>query len=251
VETRISLDLIQQWINVRRGDMLSPEIKDHLRKYMQDAVFHREIYFIAELFAERAWLQGDLAQCRAEAEGLFKIAIDINIPFYVGRLGYWMWRAGAITEPPPNAAEPYATQIRGDWRGAASMWEKYGCPYEQAMSLMDGDEAAQLKALEIFEGLDARPIIEKLKMQMSAQGIRIPRGPRPATRENRFGLTSREMEVLEYLVKRQSNNAIAEQLSLSIRTVEHHVASILRKMEAGSRNEAALLAIQESLFLPE
>ncbi len=113
---------------------------------------------------------------------------------------------------------------------------------------MDGDESAQLKALEIFESLGARPIIEKLKGRMRTQGIRVPRGPRPATRKNRFGLTSREMEVLGQLVKGSSNPAIAKSLSLSIRTVEHHIASILQKMGVESRNEAAALAHKDDLF---
>jgi len=131
------------------------------------------------------------------------------------------------------------------------MWEKCGCPYEQGMALMDGDEAAQLKALEIFEGLGARPIIEKLKGQMRTQGIRIPRGPRPATRDNPFGLTNRQMKVLEQLVKGLSNNAIAEQLSLSTRTVEHHISSALQKMGVSSRNEATALALRDNLFPSE
>lgn len=247
-EIRISLVSLQQRIKIRRGDPVLPESMDKFRKYVNNAVFHEKIYPIAEMFAEAAWLQGNIKRCQTEAENMFKNACELNIPNYIGRLAYWMWRAGAITEPPPNTAEPYATQIWGDWRAAASMWEKYGCPYEQGMALMDGDEAAQLKALEIFESLGARPIIEKLKRQMSAQGIRVPRGPRPATRENPFGLTPREMEVLGYLVKGQSNPAIAGHLSLSVRTVEHHIASILRKMDVGSRSEAAALAIQEDLL---
>jgi DNA-binding NarL/FixJ family response regulator len=116
------------------------------------------------------------------------------------------------------------------------------------MALIDGDEAAQLAALEIFERLGARPIIEILKQKMRAQGRRIPRGPRPATRGNRFGLTAREMEVLECLAKGLSNNAIAKQLSLSIRTVEHHIAAILQKMEVASRNEAIAKALKENLL---
>jgi DNA-binding NarL/FixJ family response regulator len=128
------------------------------------------------------------------------------------------------------------------------MWERFGCPYEQAMALMDGDEAAQLAALEIFERLGARPIIEKLKGQLRAQGIRIPRGPRPATRENSFGLTAREREVLSYLAKGLSNNAIAQQLSLSTRTVEHHIASIVQKMGVESRHEATALALKYHLL---
>jgi tetratricopeptide (TPR) repeat protein len=130
-EIRISLDLLQQRIKIRRGDPVLPESMDKFRKYVNNAVFHEKIYLIAEMFAETAWLQGNMKRCHTEAENMFKNACELNIPNYIGRLAYWMWRAGAITEPPPNAAEPYATQIRGDWRNAASMWEKYGCPYEQ------------------------------------------------------------------------------------------------------------------------
>jgi len=115
--------------------------------------------------------------------------------------------------------------------------------------LIDGDEAAQLAALEIFERLGARPAVEKLKQQMRAEGIRgVPRGPRLATRENPFGLTARELEVLARLIQGLSNNAIAKRLSLSTRTVEHHIASILQKMQVGSRNEAVALALKENLL---
>jgi len=136
--------------------------------------------------------------------------------------------------------------------GAAEEWEGRGCPYEQAMALMDGDESAQLTALEIFERLGARPAVEKLKQQMRAEGIRgIPRGPRPRTRENPFGLTARELEVLAALVQGLSNNAIAKKLSLSTRTVEHHIASILQKMQVQSRNEAVALALKDNLLPSE
>ena len=54
-------------------------------------------------------------------------------------------------------AEPYAREIAGDWRGAASLWAELGCPYEQALSLADGDAEAMLKALALLEQLGARP----------------------------------------------------------------------------------------------
>jgi DNA-binding NarL/FixJ family response regulator len=119
------------------------------------------------------------------------------------------------------------------------------------MALMDGDEAAQLTALEIFERLGARPILDILRQKMRTQGRRIPRGPRPSTRENRFGLTAREMEVLTCLAKGSSNNTIAQELSLSARTVEHHIASILQKMGVQSRNEAVAKALKENLLASE
>jgi hypothetical protein len=33
------------------------------------------------------------------------------------------------------------------------MWERIGCPFERAMALADGDEAAQRAALDIFDKL--------------------------------------------------------------------------------------------------
>jgi DNA-binding CsgD family transcriptional regulator len=208
---------------------------------------------IAAVLSEIAWLQGDLEGCRALSEPVLREASQLEEQFYPtieqAELAYWAWRAGAMHEPPPNTMEPYATQISGKWQGAASMWERMGCPYEQGMALMDGDEEAQLAALEIFERLGARPISEKLKQQMRARGIRgIPRGPRPATRENRFGLTAREMEVLACVVTGLSNHAIARQFSLSTRTIEHHITSMLQKTGAQSRSELVALTLKERLI---
>jgi DNA-binding CsgD family transcriptional regulator/tetratricopeptide (TPR) repeat protein len=198
--------------------------------------------------AEAAWLKGDYPRVFEETNTAYEIAVSKKHPWVAGELAFWRWRSGERIMPPSWIGRPFALQIAGDWRGAANEWEERGCPYEQGMSLMDGDEAAQLAALEIFERLGARPIIEILKRQMRAQGIHIPRGPRPATRENPFGLTAREMEVLGCLVRGLSNNAIARQLSLSTRTVEHHTESILRKMGVQSRNEAVAVALNQHLL---
>ena len=239
----------------RRGEPISPDIIGAMRVWNSESYFIPAKCAFAARFAELAWLRGDLVQCRAEAEATFQMASQhYDLPYAsddFGELSYWMWRVGDIKEPPANIPETYSAQIRGDWRTAAQMWEKIGCPYEQAMALMDGDEAAQLAALEIFERLGARPAMKILKQKMRSEGIRIPRGPRPATRENPFGLTAREMDVLGSLVKGQSNNAIAQQLSLSTRTVEYHIASILQKMGVQSRNEAVALALKHSLLLSE
>jgi len=198
--------------------------------------------------AEMAWLAGNNDIATADLHATYNVAVSKEHPWIAGELAFWRWRSGEKITLPAWIAKPFALQITGDWLGAAKEWEKRGCPYEQGRALMDGDEAAQLKALKIFEKLGARPVIEKLKKQMQSQGIRIPRGPRPLTRENPFGLTPREMEVFGCIIKGQSNNAIAETLNLSTRTVEHHISSILQKMEVGSRNEAIAVAIKDNLF---
>jgi DNA-binding CsgD family transcriptional regulator len=180
------------------------------------------------------------------------MAVSKEHPWVAGELAFWRWRAGDEFTPPEWIAKPFALQMAGDWRDAAEEWERRGCPYEQALALMDGNESAQLTALEIFERLGARPVIEKLKQRMRSQGVRgIPRGPRPATRENTHGLTSREMDVLASLTKGLSNNAISKKLNVSTRTVEHHITSILQKMGVQSRTEAVTLALRDKLFASE
>ena len=55
-------------------------------------------------------------------------------------------------------------------------------------------------------------------------------------------LTAREAEILSLLGQRYSNGEIAEQLVLSVRTVERHVANIYAKTGITSRREAVALA---------
>jgi DNA-binding CsgD family transcriptional regulator/tetratricopeptide (TPR) repeat protein len=239
--TRAEMLVVLTDIDIRQGELVSSETLGWLREFANEYAALDE-HSIPMLFAEMAWLEGDLMKCCAEIESKYEIVRQLNFSRQTGELAYWMWRAGAITTAPDNAGEPYATQIAGHWKKAAAMWEKLGCPYEQAMALMDGDEAAQRAALEIFTRLGAQPIIKILKQKMREQGIRIPRRHRTAAAENPFHLTGREKEALGYLVQGLSNDAIARRLNLSIRTVEHHIASILRKMGVHSRAEAVVLA---------
>jgi DNA-binding NarL/FixJ family response regulator len=64
----------------------------------------------------------------------------------------------------------------------------------------------------------------------------LPNSPRPA------GLSARELEVLHYLVVDYSNQQIAEQLKIDVRTVKHHVHNILQKLKVRHRWDAARLA---------
>ena len=199
--------------------------------------------------AEAVWLQGgNYRRILEETHLIYDLAISKQHPWISGELAFWRWKAGEEISPPDWIAKPFALQIAGDWRAAAAAWAERGCPYEQAMALMDGDEAAQLAALELFERLGARPGAEKLKQKLRARGATIPRGPRPATRENPYNLTAREMEVLACLAQGLSNQSIANQLSLSVRTVEHHTASILQKMGVETRAEAVALSLKQHLL---
>jgi DNA-binding NarL/FixJ family response regulator len=62
-------------------------------------------------------------------------------------------------------------------------------------------------------------------------------------------LTPREVEVLRLVVDGLRNAEIAERLYLSVKTVDHHVSAILRKLGVRSRGEAATTAVTQGLTL--
>src|SRR5262249_20118205 len=99
--------------------------------------------------------------------------------------------------------------------------------------------------------IGAPPAVEALvTLQcLSECGARgLPRGPRPGTRANPQGLTNRELEVLPLLAEGLRNVDIADRLSTSRRTVEHHVAAVLLKFHARSRAEAVRHAYELGLL---
>jgi len=54
--------------------------------------------------------------------------------------------------------------------------------------------------------------------------------------------TSREVQVLALLVQGHTNTELAHRLHISAKTVDHHVSSILEKLEVRSRTEAVAAA---------
>lgn len=61
-------------------------------------------------------------------------------------------------------------------------------------------------------------------------------------------LTPREQEVLDLLGQGLANREIAQELSVSERTVKFHVSAILAKLGAANRTEALSLAVQQGLI---
>ena len=61
-------------------------------------------------------------------------------------------------------------------------------------------------------------------------------------------LSQRELQVLKLAARGMSNKDIAEELYLSARTVQAHLANIFGKLQVGSRTEAILHGLKEGWF---
>jgi DNA-binding CsgD family transcriptional regulator len=240
---RISALVALATVRLRRGDPGSAALLDEARDLAMQTGEVQRIAPVAAARAEKAWLVSDLETCLAEARVGFDHPNNRRNSFEFGQLCFWMWKAGALSETPDGLSEPYAAQIAGDWRHAASLWGRLGCPYEQALALADGDGAAQNEALQILHATGAQAATDRLTRQLHTEGVwRIPRGPRATTRNNPAGLTKRQMEVLLLMAEGFSNAEIAAKLSASSKTIEHHVSSILAKLGARSRTQAIAAA---------
>ena len=233
-------------VRVRRGDPGSAAVLDEARTLALTTGELQRVAPVAAARAEAAWLHGNQAQCLAEARVGYDLALQHEAdPWKLGELSIWMWRGGGLSSAPGAIAEPFAREIAGDWRSAAALWAEIGCPYEQALALADGDAPAKLSALALFEQLGAQPALALVRQRMRQQGMQgIPRGPRPSTRTNQAGLTTRQLEVLLLMAEGLSNAEIANRLSTSLKTVDHHVSTVLAKLEVHSRAQAISTAYQ-------
>ncbi len=79
--------------------------------------------------------------------------------------------------------------------------------------------------------------------------------PRESLREEQrpleLQLSRRQMGILRLTARGMRNKEVAEELDLAETTVKRHLADIYKKMEVGSRGEAARKAMAEGWISPE
>lgn len=191
---------------------------------------------VASARAEAAWLRGEPERIPDVAGLGYSLALERNDPWILGEIAYWMWAGGRLSGhrdiPLERLALPFADMIRGRWQAAAEAWQEIGCPYEQALALLGGDEAAQLRALALFTALGAEPAAALVRRQLHLSPSATARRSHPDD------LTPRELEVLRLLAAGLSNPAIAARLTISVGTVKAHTANIYGKLGVANRVQA-------------
>jgi DNA-binding CsgD family transcriptional regulator len=231
-------------VQARRGH---PDAAATLQEATERAFATSELQWIAPVAAARAeyaWLHGEEHRIAEEAAGPYELAVEAAHPWFAGELAFWLRLAGVPAAAPAVAAEPFRLLLAGDWPGSAHAWRGRGYPYHRALALACGDQdEALLEALALLDGLGARQTAQRVRRQLRRRGHRhVPRGPTRATAANPAGLTGRQVEVLGLVAEGLTDAEIAARLSLSAKTVGHHVSALLAKLGVGSRRQAAAAA---------
>lgn len=231
-------------LRARRGD---PDMHTPLDQAYRFAIRTDEMQRLSPALAglaEAAWIHGlPMADILPALQRTHAVSLQQGDPWDRAELAFWLWRHGQPVES-PDLPEPYARQMRGDWKGAAQAWQALGCGFAQALALSDSGEEEPLRnALDIFERLGAAPLAALVRRKLRIRGVRdIPRGAQASTRQNPKGMTNKELKVLSLLVEGRRNADIARRLFVSEKTVGHHVSSVLAKLGVRSRGEAAAAA---------
>lgn len=240
--------LVLALVRARRGD---PGARDALEAAAGVGVPRDEVSAHVDLAVARA----ELAWTERRADEVQRVVAEAVAsgvatgPEAHARLVFWQRLSGLAVDADVDGTGSYADGARGDWAAAAEGFEQRGMPYEEALvRLPTGDEESLRRALAVLRRLGAVPA-EKLALQrLRHLGVRgLERGPRPATRSHPAGLTSREVEVVELLARGLRNVDLADRLVISPRTVDHHVAAIMRKLGTRTRGEAVARAVELGL----
>jgi DNA-binding CsgD family transcriptional regulator/tetratricopeptide (TPR) repeat protein len=193
---------------------------------------------------EARWLAGDDEGARADLQAVGP-ARDSYGPWDAGAAEAWARRLGLPPLGPPRSVpEPYDLLLAGEAMAAADAFDAGGCPYDAGLAWYDaGTEQALRRALERFDELGAVAASTRARQALRELGVKgVPVGARAVTRAHPAGLTPREAEVLGHLATGLTNEQIASVLVISPRTVDHHVSSLLGKLGAKTRGEAAARA---------
>jgi DNA-binding CsgD family transcriptional regulator len=286
-QVRASMDWLNMELAVARGDLRQAQdiVKRDLEEpsHVLSYVIVRPLMYLAYVRGEADAMRPDTPRrVAAPVDGSVAVALRARLealassesprPVLVAR------EAGAALAT--ALAEDARRQEKHDpdaWTAAAAEWRVLGFPPLVSYCLYREGEAILLRrglrtdaqsliseARDLAEAIPDRrlqreidALIGRARLDLPARAVAVPstNGSPPTSvggghAEAKFGLTSREIEVLALLSRGLTNRQIAEDLFISPKTAGVHVSNILGKLGVARRLEAATIAHRLGLADP-
>jgi DNA-binding CsgD family transcriptional regulator len=226
---------------LERGDAASASARlDHeLERLGEDSPFAAPLL---PLLTRARLAQGDAAAAQAAAARFLRLARKLGPEHLVALAELTVAEVGLA-----GGDEAAASHLEA----AAELFLRLGMPFEEGLAHLGLARAFSARApelaiaaahtaIEIFERLGAARRADEtagVLRSLGASGRRAPKRPGE--------LTERERDVLALLELGLSNKEIAARLFITPKTAAHHVSSILAKLDARTRAEAAAYAARE------
>ena len=207
-------------------------------------------------FIEHHYLREQWDPAHSHLEAMLAFGTRVLRPWDAGAVRLWAsrLRVNVSDDVGSRPTEAQRLELAGDPVAAAEELDRRNLPFDAAMCRLVGARAGhpQLlsRAVEGFDGLGCVAGADAARRLAAGQGLKLGgrstgRGRQRTTPAHPLGLTRKEVEVLAMMTEGASNAEIADRMSRSQRTVEHHVSSILSKLSASNRLEAILRVMAE------
>jgi DNA-binding NarL/FixJ family response regulator len=161
-----------------------------------------------------------------------------------------MRAAACAAEGMIAAAKGDHEQARGCLEDAVDLLTRHGAPFETArvrlalaatLHALGRSESAAREATDALETFERMGAAAEARHALQLLSEIDPESAKELAVRDAAGLTRREMEVLRLIAAGRSNQGIADQLVLSVRTVERHISTIYDKI--GVTGKAARAAV--------
>jgi DNA-binding CsgD family transcriptional regulator len=244
IQTEVEALVIAAILRTRRGDPGSTEAIETVLGRIEGTTDLGSLIMGCALALEGAWIGIFPLDSAAEMYASL-VTSPALVEFKSGRSTLAFWARRLDLDPPDG-------RIPGAADDAAVSWERKGFPMHAAVTQAMVPGADLAAAFSDLASLGAEGVLRGLRRELQRRGVKsIPRGDRPSTRSNPFGLTERQAEVLALMATGLSNSAIADELFISEKTASHHVSAVLSKLNASSRLQAVATAVANGWTGPD
>ena len=176
---------------------------------------------------------GDWAEAERQIEAELAVANEFGEP---GAIGRTLRALGSIREPGP-ALETFEAAVVALRESQAALERAgglvdFGAALRRSGARRDAREPLR-EGLELAERCGAQALAARARREVNAAGAR----PRRAALSGQAALTTREHQVAILAAEGLSNREIAEQLVVTVKTVEWHLKNSFQKLGITSRTQ--------------